>query len=187
MKEYLDELEFLATTADIRTEKRFVQRLHKPEGRTYIGSGKLQEVKAWMKEHGTDVVIFDDELTLPSSATWRRTWTNRAGPAAADPDIFAQRARTAHAKTQVELARYEYMLPASPGCGPTWNGSGGTGTRGGAGEKEIETDRRIVRDRIALLKRQLDQIDRQMATQRGNRGKLVRVALVGYTNVGKAP
>ena len=188
VKEYLDELEFLATTADIRTEKRFVQRLHKPEGRTYIGSGKLQEVKAWMKEHGTDVVIFDDELT---PAQQRNLEKDLDKPVLDRPrlilDIFAQRARTAHAKTQVELARYEYMLPRLTRL---WTHlerqRGGTGTRGGAGEKEIETDRRIVRDRIALLKRQLDQIDRQMATQRGNRGKLVRVALVGYTNVGKS-
>ena len=188
VKEYLDELEFLATTADIRTEKRFVQRLHKPEGRTYIGSGKLREVKAWMKEHGTDVVIFDDELT---PAQQRNLEKELDKPVLDRPrlilDIFAQRARTAHAKTQVELARYEYMLPRLTRL---WTHlerqRGGTGTRGGAGEKEIETDRRIVRDRISLLKRQLDQIDRQMATQRGNRGKLVRVALVGYTNVGKS-
>ncbi|MCB0810377.1 MAG: GTPase HflX, partial [Flavobacteriales bacterium] len=165
VKEYLDELDFLATTADIRTEKRFVQRLHKPEGRTYIGSGKLQEVKAWMQEHGTDVVIFDDELT---PAQQRNLEKELDKPVLDRPrlilDIFAQRARTAHAKTQVELARYEYMLPRLTRL---WTHlerqRGGTGTRGGAGEKEIETDRRIVRDRISLLKRQLDQIDRQMA------------------------
>ena len=186
--EYLDELEFLATTAGITSVKRFVQRLHKPEGRTYIGSGKLAEVKAWMEEHGADSVVFDDELT---PAQQRNIEKDLNKPVLDRPrlilDIFAQRARTAHAKTQVELAQYEYMLPRLT---KLWTHlerqRGGTGTRGGAGEKEIETDRRIVRDRISLLKQQLKQIDRQMATQRGNRGKLIRVALVGYTNVGKS-
>ncbi|MCW5899652.1 MAG: GTPase HflX [Flavobacteriales bacterium] len=186
--EYLDELEFLAETAGIATLKRFTQRLHKPEGRTYIGSGKLAEVKAWMEEHGADSVIFDDELT---PAQQRNIEKELDKPVLDRPrlilDIFAQRARTAHAKTQVELAQYEYMLPRLT---KLWTHlerqRGGTGTRGGAGEKEIETDRRIVRDRIALLKQQLKQVDKQMATQRGNRGKLIRVALVGYTNVGKS-
>lgn len=186
--EYLDELEFLATTAGITTLKRFTQKLHKPEGRTYIGSGKLAEVKAWMEEHGAQSVIFDDELT---PAQQRNLEKELGKPVLDRPrlilDIFAQRARTAHAKTQVELAQYEYMLPRLT---KLWTHlerqRGGTGTRGGAGEKEIETDRRIVRDRISLLKQQLKQIDRQMATQRGNRGKLIRVALVGYTNVGKS-
>lgn len=187
-KEYLDELEFLATTADIRTLKRFTQRLHKPDGRSYIGSGKLAEVKQWMQEHGADCVIFDDELT---PAQQRNLEKELGRPVLDRPrlilDIFARRARTAHAKKQVELAQYEYMLPRLT---KLWTHlerqRGGTGTRGGAGEKEIETDRRIVRDRIALLKSQLKDIDKQMATQRGNRGKLVRVALVGYTNVGKS-
>jgi GTP-binding protein HflX len=186
--EYLDELEFLATTADIRTLKRFVQRLHKPDGRTYIGSGKLAEVKAWAEENEADSIIFDDELT---PAQQRNLEKDLGKPVLDRPrlilDIFAQRARTAHAKTQVELAQYEYMLPRLT---KLWTHlerqRGGTGTRGGAGEKEIETDRRLVRDRISLLKGQLKQIDRQMATQRGNRGKLIRVALVGYTNVGKS-
>lgn len=186
--EYLDELEFLATTAGITSVKRFVQRMHKPEGRTYIGSGKLAEVKAWMEEHGADSVIFDDELT---PAQQRNIEKDLNKPVLDRPrlilDIFAQRARTAHAKTQVELAQYEYMLPRLT---KLWTHlerqRGGTGTRGGAGEKEIETDRRIVRDRISLLKQQLKQIDKQMATQRSNRGKLIRVALVGYTNVGKS-
>lgn len=186
--EYLDELEFLATTADITTLKRFVQRLHRPDGRTYIGSGKLAEVKAWMEEHDAHSVIFDDELT---PAQQRNLEKELGKPVLDRPrlilDIFASRARTAHAKTQVELAQYEYMLPRLT---KLWTHlerqRGGTGTRGGAGEKEIETDRRLVRDRIALLKGQLKQIDRQMATQRGNRGKLIRVALVGYTNVGKS-
>ncbi len=188
VKEYLEELEFLATTADITTLKRFTQRLHKPDGRTYVGSGKLAEIKQWAEEHEADSVIFDDEL---SPAQQRNLEKELGKPVLDRPrlilDIFARRARTAHAKTQVELAQYEYMLPRLT---KLWTHlerqRGGTGTRGGAGEKEIETDRRIVRDRISLLKGQLKQIDRQMATQRGNRGKLVRVALVGYTNVGKS-
>jgi GTP-binding protein HflX len=188
VKEYLDELEFLATTADIVTLKRFTQKLHKPEGRTYVGSGKLAEVKAWMEDHGADCIIFDDEL----SASQQRNLEKELGKPVLDRprlilDIFARRARTSHAKTQVELAQYEYMLPRLT---KLWTHlerqRGGTGTRGGSGEKEIETDRRLVRDRISLLKDQLKQIDRQMATQRGNRGKLIRVALVGYTNVGKS-
>ena len=188
VKEYLDELEFLATTADITTLKRFTQRMHRPDGRTYVGSGKLAEVKAWMEENGADCVIFDDELT---PAQQRNLEKEIAKPVLDRPrlilDIFARRARTAHAKKQVELAQYEYMLPRLT---KLWTHlerqRGGTGTRGGAGEKEIETDRRLVRDRIALLKSHLRDIDKQMATQRGNRGKLVRVALVGYTNVGKS-
>lgn len=188
VKEYLDELEFLATTAEITTLKRFTQRMHKPDGRTYVGSGKLAEVKAWIEEHNAGSVIFDDEL---SPAQQRNLEKELGRPVLDRPrlilDIFARRARSAHAKKQVELAQYEYMLPRLT---KLWTHlerqRGGTGTRGGAGEKEIETDRRLVRDRISLLKGQLKDIDRQMATQRGNRGKLVRVALVGYTNVGKS-
>ena len=188
VREYLDELEFLATTADITTLKRFTQRMHKPDGRGYIGSGKLAEVKQWMTEHGADCVIFDDELT---PAQQRNIEKELGKPVLDRPrlilDIFARRARSAHAKKQVELAQYEYMLPRLT---KLWTHlerqRGGTGTRGGAGEKEIETDRRLIRDRIALLKSQLKDIDKQMATQRGNRGKLIRVALVGYTNVGKS-
>ncbi|MBK8499886.1 MAG: GTPase HflX [Flavobacteriales bacterium] len=187
-KEYLDELEFLATTADIRTLKRFMQRMARPDGRSYIGSGKLAEVKAWMEANDADCVIFDDEL---SPAQQRNIEKELEKPVLDRPrlilDIFARRARTAHAKKQVELAQYEYMLPRLT---KLWTHlerqRGGTGTRGGAGEKEIETDRRLIRDRISLLKGQLKDIDKQMATQRGNRGKLVRVALVGYTNVGKS-
>lgn len=186
--EYLDELEFLAETADISTLKRFTQRLHKADGRTYIGSGKLAEVKAWIEEHDAHSVIFDDELT---PAQQRNLEKELGKPVLDRPrlilDIFASRARTAHAKTQVELAQYQYMLPR---LSKLWTHlerqRGGTGTRGGAGEKEIETDRRLVRDRISLLKGQLKLIDKQMATQRSNRGKLIRVALVGYTNVGKS-
>ncbi|MBL0129679.1 MAG: GTPase HflX [Flavobacteriales bacterium] len=188
VKEYLDELEFLATTANITTLKRFTQGLQKPDGRTYVGSGKLAEIKEWMTANGADCVIFDDEL---SAAQQRNLEKVLAKPVLDRPrlilDIFARRARSAHAKKQVELAQYEYMLPRLT---KLWTHlerqRGGTGTRGGAGEKEIETDRRLVRDRIALLKGQLKDIDRQMATQRSNRGKLVRVAVVGYTNVGKS-
>lgn len=189
VKEYLDELEFLAHTAGIATVKRFTQRLHKPDGKHHIGSGKLAELKEWIAGHDPECcVIFDDELT---PAQQRNLEKELACPILDRPrlilDIFARRARTAHAKTQVELAQYEYMLPRLT---KLWTHlerqRGGTGTRGGAGEKEIETDRRIVRDRIALLKAQLRDIDKQKATQRGNRGKLVRVALVGYTNVGKS-
>lgn len=188
LKEYLDELEFLATTADITTLKRFTQRLQRPDGRYYIGSGKLDEIKTWVEEHGADSVIFDDEL---SPAQQRNLEKVLGIPVLDRPrlilDIFARRARSAHAKTQVELAQNQYMLPRLT---KLWTHlerqRGGTGTRGGAGEKEIETDRRLVRDRISLLKEQLKQIDRQMATQRGNRGKLIRVAVVGYTNVGKS-
>ena len=188
VQEYLDELEFLASTADIRAVKRFTQRLHRPDGHSYVGSGKLNEIKAWMEANGGDMVIFDDEL---SPAQQRNVEKELGRPVLDRPrlilDIFARRARTSHAKTQVELAQYQYMLPRLT---KLWTHlerqRGGTGTRGGAGEKEIETDRRLVRDRIALLKGQLKDIDRQMATQRGNRGKMVRVALVGYTNVGKS-
>ena len=188
LAEYLDELEFLATTADIKTLKRFTQRLQRPDGRYYIGSGKLNEIKTWVEEHGADSVIFDDEL---SPAQQRNLEKVLGIPVLDRPrlilDIFARRARSAHAKTQVELAQNQYMLPRLT---KLWTHlerqRGGTGTRGGAGEKEIETDRRLVRDRISLLKEQLKQIDRQMATQRGNRGKLIRVAVVGYTNVGKS-
>jgi len=188
VQEYLDELEFLAATAEISTLKRFTQRMNKPDGRSYVGSGKLAEVKQWMGAHGADCVIFDDELT---PAQQRNIEKELGRPVLDRPrlilDIFARRARTAHAKKQVELAQYEYMLPRLT---KLWTHlerqRGGTGTRGGAGEKEIETDRRLIRDRIALLKGQLKDIDKQMATQRGNRGKLIRVALVGYTNVGKS-
>lgn len=186
--EYLDELEFLALTAGIRTVKRFTQKLHRPDSRTWIGSGKAAEVKAYLDESGADTVIFDEELSPGQQRNLEKEFDK---PVLDRPrlilDIFAQRARTAHAKTQVELAQYEYMLPRLT---KLWTHlerqRGGTGTRGGAGEKEIETDRRLIRDRISLLKAQLKVIDKQKATQRGNRGKLVRVALVGYTNVGKS-
>ena len=186
--EYLDELEFLAETADIETKARFVQKLPMPNNRTFVGPGKLEEIVAYVQEHEIDVVIFDDELS-PSQT---RNLEKEIGRRILDRtslilDIFVSRATTAYAKTQVELARYEYLLPRLAGM---WTHlerqRGGTGTRGGAGEREIETDRRIVRNRIAKLKEDLKKIDRQMAVQRGNRGSLVRVSLVGYTNVGKS-
>ncbi len=187
-KEYLEELEFLATTYRLKTIKIFTQKLEKPDKATFIGKGKLEEVSRFVKESNADVVIFDDEL----SPSQQRNLEKVLGKKILDRttlilEIFEQRAQTAHAKTQVQLAQYQYMLPRLTGM---WTHlerqRGGTGTRGGAGEKEIETDRRIVRDKIALLKERLKEIDKQMATQRKNRGEMIRVALVGYTNVGKS-
>jgi GTPase len=187
-KEYLDELAFLAETYGLSTAKVFTQRLERPDRATFIGKGKLNEISLFVKERNVDVVIFDDELA-PSQ---QRNLEKVLGKKILDRttlilEIFEQRARTAHAKTQVQLAQYQYLLPRLTGM---WTHlerqRGGTGTRGGAGEKEIETDRRIVRDKIALLKERLREIDKQMATQRKSRGELIRVALVGYTNVGKS-
>ncbi len=187
-KEYLDELAFLAETYGLSTKKIFTQKLERPDKATFIGKGKLEEVKAFVTENKVDVVIFDDEL----SPSQQRNLEKVLGKKILDRttlilEIFEQRAHTAHAKTQVKLAQYQYMLPRLTGM---WTHlerqRGGTGTRGGAGEKEIETDRRIVRDKIAVLKEHLREIDKQMATQRKNRGDLIRVALVGYTNVGKS-
>ncbi|WP_297760826.1 GTPase HflX [uncultured Muriicola sp.] len=185
--EYLDELEFLTFTAGGEVAKRFVQRIDLPNPKTYIGSGKIQEVEAFVKEHEIGSVIFDDELTPVQQRNIEKQLRckilDRTGLIL---DIFAQRAQTSYARTQVELAQYEYLLPRLTGL---WTHlerqRGGIGMRG-PGETEIETDRRIVRDRISLLKKKLKKIDRQMETQRGNRGSLVRVALVGYTNVGKS-
>ncbi|MBL7921263.1 MAG: GTPase HflX [Bacteroidia bacterium] len=187
-KEYLDELAFLAETYGLETRKSFTQKLEKPDKATFIGKGKVSEIKNYVVENKIDVVIFDDEL----SPSQQRNLEKEFGKKILDRttlilEIFEQRAQTAHAKTQVQLAQYQYMLPRLTGM---WTHlerqRGGTGTRGGAGEKEIETDRRIVRDKIALLKERLKEIDKQMATQRKNRGELIRVALVGYTNVGKS-
>lgn len=187
VEEYLAELEFLAETAGATTQKCFVQRLPYPDKRTFVGSGKLEEIKAYVKEQEIDAVIFDDELGSSQLRNIERELevkildrTNLI------LDIFAQRATTAYAKTQVELAQYQYLLPRLTGM---WTHlerqRGGIGMRG-PGETEIETDRRIIRDRISRLKEQLLKIDRQMSTQRGSRGSMVRVALVGYTNVGKS-
>ena len=186
--EYLDELAFLASTYGVETKKLFTQKLEKADKATFIGKGKLSEVKTYIVENKIDIVIFDDELT-PSQ---QRNLEKELGVKILDRttlilEIFSQRAQTAHAKTQVELAQMQYLLPRLTGM---WTHlerqRGGTGTRGGAGEKEIETDRRIARDKIAQLKEDLKIIDKQMATQRKNRGEFVRVALVGYTNVGKS-
>ena len=187
-EEYLDELEFLAETADITTVRRFSQRLPQPSSRIYVGPGKLEEIAAYCEEHAVDVAIFDDELTPAQTRNIEGAMPCRIlDRTRLILDIFLARAQTAYAKTQVQLAQYEYMLPRLAGL---WTHlerqRGGTGTRGGAGEREIETDRRIVRNRISKLKEDLKKIDRQMAVQRSNRGQLVRVALVGYTNVGKS-
>ncbi len=186
-KEYLDELEFLAITAGGEVFKRFTQKMDVPHPKTFIGKGKMEEIKEYIDTHEIGLVIFDDELSPAQQKNIHRELeckildrTNLI------LDIFAQRAQTSYARTQVELAQYQYLMPRLSGM---WTHlerqRGGIGMRG-PGEREIETDRRIVRDRITLLKEKLGKIDRQMEIQRGNRGALVRVALVGYTNVGKS-
>lgn len=188
VEEYLDELAFLASTARAVTQRVFIQGLEKPDIRTFVGSGKAQEIKEYVEEHNIDMLIFDDELTATQMRNLEKVIPERKILDRPNLilDIFAQRARTAHAKTQVELAQYQYLLPRLTNM---WSHlqkqKGGIGMKG-PGEKEIETDRRIIRDRIALLKKDLLAIDKQMATQRGNRGSMVRVALVGYTNTGKS-
>jgi GTP-binding protein HflX len=187
MKEYLDELEFLTFTAGGEVLKRFVQRVEVPYPKTYIGTGKMQEVADFVKEEAIGTVIFDDELSPSQQKNIERELKCKiVDRTSLILDIFAQRAQSSYARTQVELAQYQYLLPRLAGL---WTHlerqKGGIGMRG-PGETEIETDRRIVRDRISLLKKKLQKIDRQMETQRGNRGALVRVALVGYTNVGKS-
>ena len=188
VKEYLDELAFLAETAGVVPIKRYTQKMDHPDPRTHIGSGKVAEVKAYIEANEIDLVIFDDELSPSQQRNLEKEFARRViDRNLLILDIFAGRARSAHAKAQVELARWQYLLPRLAGM---WTHlerqRGGTGTRGGSGEKEIETDRRIVRNRISALKDELKEIDRQMATQRKSRGELVRVALVGYTNVGKS-
>ena len=187
--EYLDELRFLAETAGAEGDRTFVQRVDKPEKSTYIRSGKLQEIAEYCEENEIKYVIFDDELSgiqqrniekiIKTSSVIDRT--------SLILEIFAQRAQTSYAKMQVELARYNYMLPRLTGM---WTHlerqRGGRGTRGGMGETQIEVDRRIVKEKIVRLKEQLSKVDKQMATQRGNRGQMVRLSLVGYTNVGKS-
>lgn len=188
MCEYLDELAFLAETAGAQTVKVFTQNLDKPVTGTFIGKGKLEEIKQYVEENDIDLIIFDDEL---NPTQLRNLETGLKGRKVLDRtnlilDIFAKRARTAEAKAQVELAQYQYLLPRLTGM---WTHlerqKGGIGLRG-PGETEIETDRRVIRGKITRLKEQLARIDKQMRTQRQNRGKLVRVALVGYTNVGKS-
>lgn len=187
VKDYLDELEFLADTAGAVTLKRFIQRIEAPNPRTYIGTGKVLEIAEFVNVNKVDIVIFDDDLS-PSQV---RNIENSIGCRVLDRtnlilDIFAGRAKTSYARTQVELAQYQYLLPRLAGM---WKHlerqRGGIGLRG-PGETEIETDRRRIRKRIAHLKEQLEKIDIQMSVQRKNRSRLVRVALVGYTNVGKS-
>lgn len=187
LEEYLDELAFLTYTAGGEVVKRFTQRLDMPNPKTFIGSGKMEEVLNFIEEHEVGTVVFDDELSPAQQKNIERILKVKVlDRTNLILDIFAQRASTSYARTQVELAQYEYLLPRLAGM---WTHlerqRGGIGMRG-PGEREIETDRRIVRDKIALLKKKLETIDKQMEVQRGNRGQLVRVALVGYTNVGKS-
>jgi GTP-binding protein HflX len=187
VEDYLEELSFLTETAGAEPVKRFIQKLDVPNPRTFVGSGKIKELALFVSENKIDIAIFDDELT-PSQL---RNIEDALACRILDRtnlilDIFAHRARTSHARTQVELAQYQYLLPRLTGM---WTHlerqRGGIGLRG-PGETEIETDRRVIRDRISLLKEQLKKIDTQMSTQRKNRGKMIRVSLVGYTNVGKS-
>lgn len=187
--EYLEELRFLAETAGAIGDKMFVQKVDKPDGATYIRSGKLEEIASYCEENDIDYVIFDDEISGIQQRNIEKiiktaTVIDRTSLIL---EIFAQRAKTSYAKMQVELARYNYMLPRLAGM---WTHlerqRGGMGTRGGMGETQIEIDRRIVKERIGKLKEQLKKVDKQMATQRGNRGQMVRLSLVGYTNVGKS-
>ena len=185
--DYLNELDFLAETAGAIVLKRFVQKLQNPNPRSFIGSGKVEEIKLFVDTHEVDLIIFDDELSATQLRNLEREFNKRIlDRTNLILDIFAQRAKTAYAKTQVELAQYQYLLPRLTRM---WTHlerqRGGIGLRG-PGETEIETDRRVIRDRISKLKGELTTIDRQMATQRKNRGALVRIALVGYTNVGKS-
>lgn len=187
--EYLDELEFLAETAGATGDRKFTQRLERPDSSTYIRSGKLEEIARYVEDNDIKYIIFDDELSGIQQRNIEKvikcgTVIDRTSLIL---EIFAQRAKTSYAKMQVELARYNYMLPRLAGM---WTHlerqRGGMGTRGGMGETQIEIDRRIVKDKISKLKEQLKKVDRQMATQRGNRGSMVRLSLVGYTNVGKS-
>ena len=187
VNEYLGELEFLAETAGVKGAKHFTQKLQKPNSRTYIGKGKLEEISTYVQDNKIDYLIFDDELS-PSQL---RNIEQAVGIRVIDRtglilDIFAQRAKTAYAKTQVELAQYQYLLPRLTGMWTHLERQRGGISMRGPGETQLETDRRIVLDKIAKLKEQLKKIDRQMASQRGNRGSLVRISLVGYTNVGKS-
>ncbi len=186
--DYLDELAFLAKTAGIETQKSFTQKLDTPDSSTFVGKGKLHEIGEFVEEHEIDVIIFDDDLSPSQMRNVEKFFKKKIyDRSLLILDIFMYRAQTAQAKTQVELARSEYLLPRLTRM---WTHlerqRGGTSTRGGAGEKEIETDRRIIRNKIAKLKKRLKQIDKQMHTQRSNRGAMVRVALVGYTNAGKS-
>ncbi|MEX1190844.1 MAG: GTPase HflX [Brumimicrobium sp.] len=186
-KEHINELEFLAETAGADTQKKFLQKLQVPHPKTFLGTGKIDEVKNYIQENEIEMVIFDDDLSPSQLRNVERILNVKIlDRSNLILDIFASRARTAHAKTQVELAQYEYLLPRLTRM---WTHlerqKGGIGMRG-PGETQIETDRRIIKQKISLLKKKLKEIDKQKAVQRGNRGQLVRVALVGYTNVGKS-
>lgn len=186
--EFLDELEFLAQTLNIDTKKRFSQKLQYPDTRTFVGKGKLQEIKEYVKVEKIDVIIFDDDLSPSQLRNLEKELEVKIyDRSLLILDIFLKRAKTSQAKTQVELARFQYLFPRLTRM---WTHlerqRGGTGTRGGAGEKEIETDRRTIRDRITVLRKQLDKVERQSETRRKSRSNIVRVALVGYTNAGKS-
>jgi len=186
-REYLEELKFLVSTAGVETIKSFTQKLEKPHSVTFVGTGKLEEIKRYIDDNAIDVVIFDDDLSPTQLRNIEKVLDRQIlDRTTLILDIFAARAQTAHAKVQVELAQYQYLMPRLTRM---WTHlqkqKGGVGMRG-PGETEIETDRRIIRDKISKLKEDLEKIDRQMATQRKNRGQMIRVALVGYTNVGKS-
>ena len=186
--EYLDELAFLATTLGLQVVKSFTQRLEKPDVRSFVGKGKLEEIKTYVKAEKVDVIIFDDDLSPSQLRNLEKELKVKLyDRSLLILDIFLKRAQTAQAKTQVELARYSYLMPRLTRM---WTHlerqRGGTGTRGGAGEKEIETDRRNIRNQINVLKKKLEKIEKQNAVQRKSRANVVRVALVGYTNVGKS-
>lgn len=186
--EYLDELEFLASTIQIDCKARFIQRLDKPDIKTFVGSGKLDELSVYIQEYQIDLVIFDDDLSPSQVRNLEKVLEKKIyDRSLLILDIFLYRAQTSQAKTQVELARSQYLLPRLT---KMWSHlerqRGGTGTRGGSGEKELETDRRIIRNKIKKLEEKLEKIDKQNQTQRSNRGGIVRIALVGYTNVGKS-
>ena len=189
IREYLDELRFLAETAGIVGDKTFIQKVDRPDGATYIRSGKVEEIGRYCEENRIKYCIFDDELTGMQQRNVERMMKNIIviDRTSLILEIFAQRAKTSYAKMQVELAQYNYMLPRLAGM---WTHlerqRGGRGTRGGMGETQIEADRRIVKERITRLKEQLSKVDRQMSTQRSHRGQMVRLALVGYTNAGKS-
>ena len=187
LNEFLEELDFLSLTAGGKVVRKFKQKINTPNPKTFIGKGKIDEIQKYIKNNDVSIVVFDDELSPTQQSNIERLLKCKIlDRTALILDIFAQRAKTSYAKTQVELAQYEYLLPRLKGL---WTHlerqRGGIGMRG-PGETEIETDRRIVRDKISLLKKKLSVIDKQMKVQRGNRGSLVKVALVGYTNVGKS-
>ncbi|NJN25186.1 MAG: GTPase HflX [Cyclobacteriaceae bacterium] len=188
INEYLDELEFLAETLGVETEKRFTQKMEHPDRATYLGKGKVEEITEYVRSFQIDLVIFDDDLTPSQLRNLERAFECKIyDRSLLILDIFLKRAQTAQAKTQVELARYQYLMPRLTRM---WTHlerqRGGTSTRGGAGEKEIETDKRNIRNQISILKGRLEKINKQSETQRKSRSKIVRVALVGYTNVGKS-